>query len=224
MKKANFSTVKPVLPYLGGIVLVLLLFYFIASFLIRELNKQIVAVDEAKKTENTLMQKKTTLENISPMVLENSEKAAIFLPTSNPALVLISQVKSLVSESGLPLFEISSSSPLEKEDEPSHVTVSFEVDGPVFSILQLVQKLKTIAPLVTVNRVNVSGTQGTSSATVEVKGHWAPLLEKISSVDEPLSTLTSEEQELLDIFGILRLPNFTDGVAAPQVIREDPFN
>lgn len=216
--------IKSILPT----IIILLVLLVVGFNLIRigwgQISKQALRLKNLRHEETVLIEKQSVLSEIQEDILAQADMALQVLPDQNPSLAIISQIKSLAFERGISLTKISSGAETEPENGFSKVDIAVEMQAIPSTIMDFIVTLKKIAPLVNVSKVNLTGSEGSTQATLTITGYWSQLPSEIASVSDPINSLTAEETDLLNEFSGRIFPTFVVNAPEAPTLRESPFN
>jgi hypothetical protein len=146
------------------------------------------------------------------------------LPSENPALLVISQIKKLAVANEAYLSNIKVAVSGQTDSKTENAEISFDIKGQINSVLNLISEIKKVAPLIQVDSVKLSLDSDIAQATVQVRTYWAPYPTKMPALTEPTSGLSNSEQVLLVDLTDLELPDFdTNLVPTSPVENPNPF-
>lgn len=216
---------KQILKSAGPLLAIIVLLFAVGKFSLSQIKNLRNQITNAEKTQAVLADKLKVLRSISEMPASETNIALIAMPRTNPSLSVISQIKVLASESAVALENIKSTSLEEEGGGLSYATTSFKVFGSRAAILAFVEKIKIIAPITFVEKVDLSENFGISEANISTKTYFAPLPESIPTVTQAVSDLTSTEKEMLIQMLSLRAPMISDETftASGSAINASPF-
>lgn len=196
---------------------------FVARVGFARFSSQRQELETAIKSENILTQKESLLRELEAQAPAYVRTVAAVLPEKNPALTMVSQVKSLSALQGLTLGNFKVASATNRGTALSEVDVSFGVDGPLAQVITFLNSLKTLAPVSTLEKVKINQSAGTTRADITVRVYFATFPTQLPSLTEPARGLTAEEKDMLAKLSVLTLPSFIELVPQPGVVRENPF-
>ena len=182
-------------------------------------------LQESQKKERILEEKLTTLNQLQNVILGKTEVSILALPSENPALLGISQLKSLANENTVFIHDNELGASVKFEEEITKAILSSTLDGEMNSIINFLKNIPSLAPLMNLDEIQIKTISGTSvRSEIKTAVFWSALPTKFSSITEPVSDLSSEERQILERISNLKIPSFT--VVTPQApgTREDPFN
>ena len=184
----------------------------------------ISAIREAKNQQIKLRQKLSILQ--SPEVgISKSDLAYAAIPSENPSLIALSQIRTIASTTGLSLTSFSVSQPV-KVKNLWKITISFDVDGNMVSIFNFLDVLSNSAPVLTVEKYKLATNGQEARANIGVNYYWSPLPKQIPPISES-TDFTKEELETLDQMTKLTSPPKTAPVSpiirGSVPVKENPF-
>ena len=200
-------------PFIYTIILLFLYFILVrAGF--DKLSEQRNVIRAAEKTENILKEKEALLKNLQPTLPSYVTTTTLAFPEKNPALIVISQLKRFAGENAIFLEDLRIGGERPSAGK-SILSVSFTLTGTFEQVLSFLKQVKTSAPLVYLNGLELSklGDEGVSM-DVKASFSWAAYPEKISSLEEPLVKLSQEELDTLSLLAKLEKSVF--GSLSPQ--------
>lgn len=224
MKKGLFgANVSAILVPSVYLLVSIILFVFGLRTGIAKISEQNSTLNEARKAQEVLQQKESLLRQIETEVSSQVDVLANVVPEKNPALIMISQLKNLAAVSGITIttFKIGAQN---DAGVVSFVNLSYDADGDLVSVISLLNTIKTLAPISTIDTVKINQQGGVASANVRIRVYFAGYPTKLPSLTEPVNELTSEEETLLETLSGLSLPIFTTLTPQEPTIRESPFN
>ncbi len=193
------------------------------------------SLGENRKTENSLQNKLTSLQAISPKVTADSQAAIAALPESNPALFVVSQIRSQSRSLGLTLNSfsfggIAGSTILNKGLSSGEIT--FEIGGSYKNIAALIDSMKNSAPLVRFDSIKILNQSalggGVYKFTGDVFSYWAKLPTNLPALSQPFEELSSDEQKILSQISSLNVLTSATVASSPSAgvasNRPDPFS
>jgi hypothetical protein len=177
---------------------------------------------ESRKQENIFGQKISYLSENQSVIKENTGLVSVALPEKNPALLLISKVKSFQGELPLLISNIKVTAP-SKIAEQYSLGITFNAEGDLGGITDLVDKLLNILPITLVNKVTISGGGSSYLADVKITTFYENLPKKIPSVNDPIKLMSKESMDLLTKLQTMERPDTS--IISPQspAARTNPF-
>src|SRR3972149_11308684 len=122
----NIRVFIPPLLFLGILIIISILAARVGFARIGSQREELAG---ARRNENILSQKESVLRELQTDVPGYAQTAATVLPEKNPALILISQLKTLSAPQGLILGNFKVGSEIGGEGAIATVDVTFSVDG-----------------------------------------------------------------------------------------------
>lgn len=181
-------------------------------------------VAAARSDLNVLQSKLNILKEAQSSVAASSNLATIALPSENPALSVISQIKSLASQNGLLVENVKSGSETKETSGLFRVDVTFDVNGPRTQIFLFLSAISNIAPISAVEKVKLIEGGGNSRATVVVKSFWADLPKALPGITQEIQDLTPDEINVLTNVSKLIQPTFIVISPSGGGGKSDPFS
>lgn len=207
------------------VYLVILIFLF--SFLIKsglsKYSDQRKLIKESQALENVLKQKTTYLNENQVTIMANSGMLAVALPEKNPALIIMSQIKLLQGFIPVTISNMRFSSPGQVSPTRNSLGITFSVDGDMEGITSLIDKILNILPLITINKIDISGTGGAYTADIKVTSYWEKLPEKIPAVTDPIKEMSKDSLTLITKLQGMEKPEFQTFSPQPPSTRTNPF-
>lgn len=206
------------------IVVLVVLFVYGAKAGYSQISLRLKELRGAQKEEVVLEQKLEILREIEKGILAQTDVSLIAMPDRNPALWMVAQLKDSAEASSLFLFDKTLRS--ESEDETGLVKMDFgtTAEGNFDSVMNFLKSINSLAPVSTIERVEVVQDEGITSAKIQLFVYWADLPTKIPPLTEPINRLTAQQEEVLTKISRLKRPIFTVLKPIKPSAREDPFN
>lgn len=228
MKKSLTEIVSPnikalIVPVVILIVLIILsaISYRIA---ISEVTTQREELATANNVEKVLKNKETVLSQVEGQINSYVDAAALAVPSQNPALVMISQLKNLALTKGVILSSVKGGAESTTPGSLISVDITLAIEGPSAAIIDYLKAVNTFVPLSTLDRVKINQSGGNARAEVMVRTYFSPFPTQLPSMAEPIKDLTAEEKELLGKLSQLTPPMFINLTPQAPVVRESPFD
>lgn len=211
-----------VVPFILIAVLVLL-FIFVAKIGISRVNSQREKLAVAQRNETVLKQKQEVLREVQGEVLSLADLSASAVPSKNPALVVISQLKNLASSKSVILSNLQVGSRGGSEKGMSRVEIGFDVEGDFSSVLDFLEETNKFAPVSQIEKIKVSQAGGAIRASTTLISFWAPFPQKLPPLTEATKDLSAEELDLIRSLSELTPPAFLEITPSVPSARTDPF-
>ncbi|MBN1168783.1 hypothetical protein JXA63_02735 [Candidatus Woesebacteria bacterium] len=187
-----------------------------------QINKQMTKLQNINDKEDMLNTKLNILRNIQEGLLEYSNASLIAVPDKNPAVWSVSSLRQSIYENDLTLTKVQARANASNKNL-FNVTIELELKGSLRDLVVFADSLDKQAPIVKKRSMEISREGGKYTADIELSTYWAELPKKIPAINEPITSLSVKELEILvDIKNLLR-PDFD--VLEPQQdsLRESPF-
>lgn len=210
---------KTFLPLLGLVILSV----FVVKFGIGKISEVRTKIAQAKSDSGVLENKLSLLRELSSSVGTSSNLALTALPSENPVLLVLSQLKLVASQNGVLVENIKSGGASKDETGLDRVDLTFDVEGVRPQVILFLSSIAQIAPISLVDRVKLNETQGTTRATVTVRAFWSDLPTKLPEVTKQLTDLTPDEKKILVSVANLIQPQFVKIPATSGAGKTDPF-
>lgn len=202
-----------------------ILVIFSVQFGFGKISEQNAQLQKAKADEDVLVQKESVLRNIQPVVEKYINSVALAVTEENPALLVISQLKSEAQKQGIIITDIKiglGSSTAEKLNMNS-TEVGFSMDGSVSQIISFLKSLDKLLPIIKVNQVKFVVSSGVARSEIQVKSYYASYPTKLPSLTEPIKELTKGENDILESISLMTKPFFNELSPQSATVRENPF-
>ncbi len=195
------------------------------------LAKVILMTDEIANTEtsaNVLEANVAVLENVQRDVIPLTEKTVLALPSQNPVLSAISELKSLSSARGLLLENIKVGGGSESDTSTtSRVEITFNIQGSFSGVTEYLKVLGKITPIIRIEKVQMDRVGADIRANTTISSYFSEFPKLIVENDKPIADLTEEEKTILASLSSLNAPQTEDFSLPLSPIpssRTDPFN
>lgn len=212
------------LPVLGTLFLVVLTIIAIKTGIVQIAN-QAKDLKQARITETILESKLELLKQLGGEVLSDADVTAIALPEKNPGIITLYHLSSLAMNHNVLINDRSMKvSPSNADTDTSMGELTIAISGDLASILDLVKEVKTIAPLVTLQKIYLQEEGDVILANADLTVYWSVYPEKLPPLTEPITDLTEEEKVLFEELQKLSKPEFVELLPSSPSLRVDPFN
>ncbi len=206
------------------LLVVIILFAVVGNFGISKLKSVQSEIKSAQVIEKTLTQKLDLLKSISQEV----SKAGLVnsaLPSANPALAVIGQLKNIAITNTVILSGIKSTASTTDTSGLNNASVSFNVTGARTQVFSFLNDLAKIAPIITIGTIKITEEAGATVADIGVRSYWADLPKTIPSLTAPIEDLTPDEKKILSNVSNLIQPSFSQVQLSPSQadINPNPF-
>lgn len=181
------------------------------------------AVGSQREIENVLKEKEELLKSVDADISEQASLVNLVLPEKNPVLFAMYQIKALGVDRQISLSNIKVSLLVTEGSGLHKIEIKFDLEGNMEEIINYIGALKSVAPLIIVDKVDFQIKELTASASVSIKSFWSPFPEKIPSLTQPISDITAEEKDILSSLFSLKTPPFYELIPQELTERPDPF-
>jgi Tfp pilus assembly protein PilO len=184
---------------------------------------------DIKSERDRLTERFNTLKNLQPDVnSETSKDIANVLPSSNPALLVLFQLRQEASNNGLTFNNLNMSLVQSDSSDPSgvgKVNLSFYLDGDYNNISTFLSNISKMAPFLNLNNLEISEKSGSMEAFVEIESYWSSFPKTLPSVKESIVGLTDEDKSLLSEIASFKQIVTPTSKLSPQEeeLRQNPF-
>ena len=210
------------IPAVELIVIILVLILSVSSGSAYLKSRQI-ALNDARKNENILLQKRDILTGLGNDVLSQTSLVAVSLPDKNPAFSLLSQVRQIASENSIALSGFAMDKEGQDAGNLSTIGFSFVAEGNIGSIINFVKAVHNILPLSETTGVKMEIDGAMARAVIELKSYWSPLPKNITSFGGKLTDLTGEDKNVLSKLSEYKFPSIVITQASPPLQNTNPF-
>ncbi|MFC1625454.1 type 4a pilus biogenesis protein PilO [Patescibacteria group bacterium] len=226
--KSSFSFIPPkvrvLIKPIAALLVLSVLFFFAGKFGFSKIKDIRAQVKKEETNKNVLTQKLNILTSVGADASENADIATLALPSQNPILIMISQIRSLAFASSVSVSSLKGGSEVKGKGGISKVDLTFDVEGARPQVMEFLKNISKLAPITKVGKIKMSESLGIVRASVVTNSFWAELPSKLPALTDPIKTLSTDEQEIL--LGVLdmKLPTFSDVLPPETTSRSDPFN
>jgi len=211
--------------YFPALLLIVLLFLSVLSFRIG-ISKIVELQDlvgSQKSIELVLEQKEELLGSADGGLFDQANVANMALPEKNPVLFSLYNIKNLGMDGLVELANIKVGSVGMGDSGINKISISFDLKGQITDVLNGINQLKNVAPLIILDKVDFQIEGPLASVSVGVSSFWSPFPGKIPSLTQPLSDITAGEKEILASLLSLTRPPFDQLLPQEATERENPF-
>lgn len=223
--------IKALLVPIGSALVLVLLSIFAIKTAYSKIMLQKSELSKMQKNERTLQQKQVYLQEVQATAINQAEPLKVAFPDKNPGLMAISQIRNHADELGIVFKSMNLGTEGRAKGGMLKVALSFDISGEFDKLLEYLNTLGELAPLLKLQNVNIDrSTLGLAEVTASVNVYFAPFPEKLPALTEPSPQLTSAEQEVLSKLLSLKRPPLaklpkaiTPGDATSPSERLNPF-
>lgn len=228
MKKTLTEIVSPNIKALVVPIVILLVLIGLSVISYKIASSKLTAQREelatAKEVEKVLVSKEAVLSQVQGEVSVYAETVALAVPSQNPAIAMISQLKNLALNKSVTLSSIKGGSESNTPGSLLSSDITLAIEGPGSVIIDYLKAVSTLAPLSTLDRVKINQSTGSARSEALVRTYFSPFPTKLPALTEPIKELTAEEKELLTKLSQLIAPSFINLTPQTPVVRESPFD
>lgn len=210
-------------PFLAIAALIILIF-IVANTGYSRISSRLEELQGVQKDEAVLEQKLEILREIEEGILAQSDVSLIAMPDKNPALWMVGQLNGVAAPNSVYLFENKLRSESKDDSGLSNIEFETSVRGGQAQILNFLKAINSLAPISTIESVNLEEDKGTLVAELKIKVYWADLPTKLPPLTTPVKRLTTQEEELLANIARLQRPTFTILPPSQPSERQSPFD
>jgi len=181
-------------------------------------------VSQEKNDLNVLQAKLNLLEEVRATVSTSSNLVTVALPPENPVLIALNQLRESAFLNGLIFENAKTGSESVDTSGLSVVDITFDVSGERAQIFEFLATIPKMAPISIIDKVKLSESGGGARATIIVSSLWAELPTTLPKVDQAISDLTPDEEEVLTEISQLIKPAFAEIAPGAGGGKTDPFS
>ena len=208
----------------GGILLFLVVMILVVfNFGSKQIYSLYTQTAELRETQRLLGLKVDILETVDEVLSDDIGFVDIALPSKGSVLYGMSQVKKLAVNSNVVITNMRTSLQTLEENGISKNLITFEAQGSESDLYTFFTSFYKVLPLMNLNKVSLTKTEGVTSATVSVDVFSADLPEKIPALAEGLDGFTTSDVEILNKLSQYSLPDFFEPKPFEGVDRDNPF-
>jgi|GEM_PF-2382256 len=225
-KKGSFRTAsfEYIFKPLAILVTMLILVIVVLNIAFSRVNAQKENIAKEEKNQEILLNKRDLLTALKSESLSYADFTTTALPNGNPALIFLSQLKSVSEEHSVTIQNLTAGAETSNKTGVQLLDMSFDVEGQVLDVLRFLKTLETeIAPIATVSNARVTELAGAARAETSVFVYFSEFPTKLSALTEPITEFTNEEVDLLNTLTNLRQPAFLELEPKVEGIRINPF-
>ncbi len=156
------------------------------------LRKELARVE---KTENILKSKLNILTSNEDSV--NTVFAVAYLPSENSSLAALYQLKNVAAQNGLLFTNYKVGSEVKESSDFVKSIISFELEGPLFQILNFVNMIKTVSPNIWIDKSELEFMGDLTRVKFYTKTYWSSFPTKIPALTDPITDLSQKDNEIL---------------------------
>ena len=190
-----------------------------------KVSDQNALIKSLKTQNNTLTEKDNILRGAQSEISTYFKASGYALPSTNPVLVSLAQVKNLASEYLLPLEETKVSGFEAGGGAGSSVKITLKTTGEVTQILSFIKAFSTITPLTVVDKMEMANLQGEAlSVSLSLFSYWQESPTKLPNYADPIKKISDRDMTALTKMAQLEVPTFSNLSPVGPYERTNPFN
>lgn len=201
-----------------------LMFVFCIKIGHSKISEQRGTIKSLQTTNNTLTEKETILKGAQSEISTYLKASSYALPSSNPVLVSLTQVKKLASEYLLPLEETKVSGFDAGGASGSGVKISLKTTGEITQLVSFIKAFSTITPLTVVDKIEMDNAQGVVTLSLAIYSYWKESPSKLPGYADPIKKISDKDMDALVKMAQLEVPTFSNLSPVGPYERTNPFN
>ncbi len=198
--------------------------FFAFNFFSGKISSLTSQIDASNLEQKKLQEKVSILQAASSDILVSGETVTLALPSNNPMIYVVSQIKRYSQDLNLKVTNIRTVDIGTKSGDLYKGTIEFNVAGPYQGAISLLEKIRRSFPLTVVEKVTVDPSAAEFRATIDISSYWASFPTKIPALTEPITALSSSESATLSLISSFDKPQFVElPPASASGARANPF-
>jgi len=218
---------KPNLRILITPLLLALIILFLGFFIVKNGMERITfkleELENLESTVVTLQEKVDILREIEGIILSHADTTVVAIPEKNSTLVMLTHLTSVSEEKSVQIINKRTQSQQIGEEGLVSAKININTTSDFNSILDYLMNLEDMAPLSTIDEVDLSKNGEITSGNLALSVYWGDFPTRIPPITEPIKTLTAEEEDLIKLLAKLKRPDFIELAPSTPTIRENPF-
>lgn len=205
------------------LVIVIILFVLVGGFVVPKVVEIRTEISSAESSQNIMTQKLKLLQTFSSTASLVTSAADTAVPSTDPTLEVIPQIRTVANVNGIQLSSIKTSGGQASDVGLNQSVVSFIAQGTRQQIFSFIDGLTNVAPIIVIDKITITEAAGSDNADITVDSYWADLPKTIPSIDAPLSELTQTESDTLKKISALTQPGTTSFTPQTEGFNPNPF-
>jgi Tfp pilus assembly protein PilO len=192
---------KPLFIHLLSAASLFAIFLFITSFFLGKIGKIRTEITTLQAESKTLEQRVMALNDAQQSSISSvASEVLIALPSSNPSLLVVSQLRKIAAEKELVLDNLSVDPITAEGQEFPSISIEFRVKGDSTKIMQMLTELSRISPITNVDnlRINTERNSSEALANVALKSFWSSLPTELPPLSQPILSLSAAEISVIE--------------------------
>lgn len=180
-------------------------------------------LDETKKIENVLNDKVSYLKDNQSKLPSYVNVLSAALPNNNPAIVILSQIKSLQAENLITISNFGIATGKDTQDSRKSLMVSLSLEGDINQIFNFIKGISNILPISNLSSVVFTRSGNVYTADVAVSAYWEAFPTEVPPATESIVKLDREELGLLTGLYNMKYPTYNQMSPEAPSSRINPF-
>jgi hypothetical protein len=227
----SFQVNLPTIKVLAKPILLISLALFFILFMVRVYLPRLRLISdnisESQKTINTLKERVSVLSSFDASVVDDkTDVMYLVLPDSNPAPIVVYQIRTLANDKGVEFKEVrlAGYTPDEGGNNKVDLDMKFSAQNTA-SFIEFVESLKNVAPIFLPTSLQINNINGVLESTLKVSVFWSPLPTRLPKLDAPITGLSPEDSKVFERIVDYKFPEFSQNFPQePYLDRLNPFN
>jgi hypothetical protein len=195
-------------------------FFFAGRYFFDQITKLNSQIKQAKDEQAVLQRKIAVLEQNQTSVNSFTDRVVLALPSDNPVLAAISQVKLAANDGGATINNLSGGQ-VTKKDDLNQVSVAFDLETDVNNGFAIINEIFNSAPLSAISKLSLTSSSENPRFSLVFNYYWSPLPTELPNIVSESKELTPEEQGVLNTISSMKFVNF-DQEPAPLIRGDQP--
>lgn len=200
-----------------------ILFAIVYNVGVSRISQQNQQLAITKKNESVLAERVSVLQEVSGTVTTQAKAADAAVPSINPGLITLSQVRTLASKTSLSVIDFGIGSEIIDVGGLKKVEVDITVEGKFGDVVSFISQLNSIAPISVPTKIRMTSAGGLSRASLSANSYFAALPTRLPALTEPVRKLTAAETDTISKISALSQPAFLELTPQAAVPRSNPF-
>ncbi|MEK7521385.1 MAG: hypothetical protein AAB599_01105 [Patescibacteria group bacterium] len=179
------------------------------------------------KVENaTLSEKRNTLAELDRTILTRQAQVSLLaVPSASSGPAALSAIRTRAFERNINITEVKLSEKQGVQKGARETGIILEFEGGLGAIIDLIDNLKTAAPIVKISKIKMVGAEGlpTLSADLDLLTFWVGLPTNLPAANQPIANLNQKDLELIREMEKLKIGVGQTIEPAPPAGKSDPF-
>jgi len=156
--------------------------------------------------------------------LDETENVVLALPSRNPLLTAMAQLKEAVRASSLNIDSLKVES-IGGQKDLGESKFSVVLSGNnLLTLLEFLSSSQSLLPLMNLNNVRLSKKNETYQMQFEVRVFWSDFPTVLPPINQPIKSLTEREESVISSLLKFQKPPLVDITPQPPSVRTQPFD